>query len=550
LFTPRFGDSTHTNPRGVEVYLAPDALPLRPGVPINARVRAVQVGAGNAPIQPGGLVLSGAGSAATFLRPLKPGLEITLEAQFYPPLKPGTQIIGGGPRLVSKGRVDLRDEHGILTASFAERRHPRTALGLAGDRLLLVTVDGRQPGYSVGMTLQELAQQMVDLGCEDAMNLDGGGSTTMWTRGVVRNRPSDGQERKVANALIVFSTAPRGRAARLLGLPQAVDVLAGSVWQWPVSAEDQYYNPVDLQPGSLHWSTDVPGLRISTAGRMEAGREVTPNPGEAFASGTITARLGDLRQRCVVRVYPRPERLALDPPAAELLLGEGLRFQAQAFGPGGRLLLASPEAFTWQCDSKIGRVGADGAFQAGEQEAAGAVSIAFGEARAEATVRVGGASRLIAGFEGSGSWSVAVKPPDLPGSVKLSATRAHSGRRSLALQYDFSAPAEGVRAVYARADRTLGSAVRLRAWVYGDGQEGWLRAHVRDADGATHYLTLARRVDWSGEWREVSAALPTKAPAPLVLESLYVVETDPNQHPRGTVFVDDLRADFRPENGG
>ena len=73
-----------------------------------------------------------------------------------------------------------------------------------------MTVDGRQPGCSVGMTLAELASLMRELGCSDALNLDGGGSTTLWTRGAVVNRPSDGQERAVADGLLLFSTAPKG----------------------------------------------------------------------------------------------------------------------------------------------------------------------------------------------------------------------------------------------------------------------------------------------------------------------------------------------------
>ena len=83
-------------------------------------------------------------------------------------------------------------------------RHPRTAIGWNDSYFYLVTVDGRQPHLSVGMTLNELARYLVSLGCREAMNLDGGGSTTMWVGGSVVNRPSDGEERAVANALILL----------------------------------------------------------------------------------------------------------------------------------------------------------------------------------------------------------------------------------------------------------------------------------------------------------------------------------------------------------
>ena len=77
----------------------------------------------------------------------------------------------------------------------------------AGRKLLLVAVDGRQPGYSVGMTLEELAHFFLKLGAVDAMNLDGGGSTTMVIGGEVVNSPSDGRERPVGSALLVCRRA-------------------------------------------------------------------------------------------------------------------------------------------------------------------------------------------------------------------------------------------------------------------------------------------------------------------------------------------------------
>jgi exopolysaccharide biosynthesis protein len=68
----------------------------------------------------------------------------------------------------------------------------------------MMTVDGRQPGVSVGMTLQELADYILSLGATDAMNLDGGGSTTMFLNGKVVNTPSDKEgERKVSDAIVV-----------------------------------------------------------------------------------------------------------------------------------------------------------------------------------------------------------------------------------------------------------------------------------------------------------------------------------------------------------
>lgn len=109
------------------------------------------------------------------------------------------EATGGFPELLRAGApVELP------ATPFAQDRHPRTAIGWTADQraLLLVIVDGRQPPYSAGMSLAELTALFQRLGASDALNLDGGGSTTLVIGGKIVNRPSDaGRERPVGNAL-------------------------------------------------------------------------------------------------------------------------------------------------------------------------------------------------------------------------------------------------------------------------------------------------------------------------------------------------------------
>jgi exopolysaccharide biosynthesis protein len=118
-------------------------------------------------------------------------------------------IIGGWPRILRDGENVANDAstiEGTLSGN-AEARHPRTAVGFSRDSstLVLLTVDGRSEN-SGGMTLLELADMMRQLGAWQAMNFDGGGSTTMVIDGRVVNHPSDHQgERAVGNALLVVS---------------------------------------------------------------------------------------------------------------------------------------------------------------------------------------------------------------------------------------------------------------------------------------------------------------------------------------------------------
>lgn len=94
------------------------------------------------------------------------------------------------------------------SAPFTHAPHPRTAVGLSQDRrtLLLAVADGRREDVP-GLTLPELASLLVEAGACTALNLDGGGSSALWLRDRVVNRPSDGLERKVANHLAVIDRA-------------------------------------------------------------------------------------------------------------------------------------------------------------------------------------------------------------------------------------------------------------------------------------------------------------------------------------------------------
>jgi hypothetical protein len=125
-------------------------------------------------------------------------------AKIKDPPADARQVIAGSDIIVEGGKDVARTGKG-----FPDGPHPRTAVGIAdgGKRLLLVVIDGRDKEKAIGMSLKEVAKVMLDLGCDSALNLDGGGSTAMVLRDPktrdlrVLNNPSDGRERAVANVL-------------------------------------------------------------------------------------------------------------------------------------------------------------------------------------------------------------------------------------------------------------------------------------------------------------------------------------------------------------
>jgi len=92
-----------------------------------------------------------------------------------------------------------------IPKAWKETKNPRTIIGkYANDDLIMIVIDGRQGKWSEGVSLERLQDKLLKLGIKDAYNLDGGGSSTMYYKGKILNRPSDGQERPVVNNIVIF----------------------------------------------------------------------------------------------------------------------------------------------------------------------------------------------------------------------------------------------------------------------------------------------------------------------------------------------------------
>jgi len=200
------------------------ALPTGPGVQavLDTTGHVLSLGARGGSVPAGGSVVQAIGAPATWLtshlsvgahigvldrvRDDRTGQPVDIHAT--------TGILSAGPTLLQDGRpaidaategvIDPRDRS--FNFAWGEIRQPRTMVGTdASGRLLLVTVDGRGPGISEGLTLVEEARLMRDLGARQAMNLDGGGSTAMAVHGTLVNHPSDASgERADGDALVII----------------------------------------------------------------------------------------------------------------------------------------------------------------------------------------------------------------------------------------------------------------------------------------------------------------------------------------------------------
>jgi exopolysaccharide biosynthesis protein len=280
-YSSRFGPATPHEASGTEVVLGGLVGPLTTGAAITMTVMEIRT-AGSMPIGPDQIVLNG--PTGTYLDALMIGQPVTLSTTISPGWEGVRQLITGRENILTGGVVAISPR-----PAMADQLHPRSAIGTTADgSVVIATVDGRQTPYSTGVDLDELAALMLSQGAVNAINLDGGGSTALDVRepgdveATIVNRPSDGGERAVANAILLVSSTPTGPPSQLVIRPAASTLYVGEKVAFGVKATDAAFNGVPVQVTDAAWSlTAGPGTLSPT------GVYTAVEPGEA--SLTVSA---------------------------------------------------------------------------------------------------------------------------------------------------------------------------------------------------------------------------------------------------------------------
>jgi hypothetical protein len=171
-------------------------LPIVAGATYACKVAEIR-NRGDTPISPERMVLSIGPRRLSRLPPTKQGDTLRLIMETEPDLRGVQTAIGAG-------RILIQDGQSPDVGPANQPRHPRSMIGWNRQYLYFVVIDGRQPGISIGMTYPEMAALAKAYRCTEAIELDGGGSSTLWAKGKILNSPSDGKPRAIANGLILF----------------------------------------------------------------------------------------------------------------------------------------------------------------------------------------------------------------------------------------------------------------------------------------------------------------------------------------------------------
>jgi len=537
LYTPQWGATART--RTVDGLPTVREVILRDGVVVSSTTTPATT-----PLAANELALIGRETGATALTAFEPGDKVDVK---YGPRADAADVAVG-----ISGNIQLARDGQILNVDDVAL-HPRTAVGFSADgrRMVLLTVDGRMAD-SRGLTEKELARLMLDLGSDDVLNLDGGGSSTMLKRSPgeaapeVVNKPSDGGERLTPNGLGLlpvkgsgklkgFQLEATGTAAELADtdISRSSRVLTGLTRVLTARGHDETYAPA---PGTPYWSSGS-NAKVTSQG-IVTGRKA--------GDVVVTATRGQARGRFPITVLGTPTRLA--PSSRQVSLPDATAkgfFTVNGYDADGFSTWVEPRDIKLTYDPALVKVVARGnGFDVnaiGTEAVSTVITAKVGSLTTQLSVTAGLSSQVVDEVDDLTRWQANAVPAGAA-TASRSAAEGHDGGQAIALDYSLTG-STATRAAYLSQtpQQTFpGQPQKLGAWVYGDGKGAWLRANAYDAaGGSAQTLNLAAAVDWTG-WKYVEADIPPGLTMPLRFWRIYVVETVPTRQYSGRIIVDDL----------
>lgn len=341
LYNSLNGKYTHTNAYGTEILIQLlDGESIGVNKTVKGKVSKIETNKGNMAIPVGNMVLSGHGTAQTFLNTLalNDEVNITQNVLIDGVSNPYSDIVGGDHRtMMLKNGAPTTDQ-------IWNELHPRTAFGYSQDKntAFQCVVDGR--GISAGVTTKELAELMLSAGAYEAINLDGGGSSCLYVKDFgPMNTPSDGTERAVANGVFIVSNAPADNAiAEIKNIKQKVRLPRYGIYSPLFYGYNQYGMLISKNVTNVVLSVDP-----------EVG-EILPD-GRFFASGSkngnITANFKGIKTTFDVELIPEaPVKIRLD----TVLLDNHVLYpiEVQATVDETQMELY-PNALTWEVKNSL-----------------------------------------------------------------------------------------------------------------------------------------------------------------------------------------------------
>ena len=464
-----------------------------------------------------------------------------------------TTAIGGGDLIVENGETLL----GIYDEDHEKVANPRTAVGTkANGKVVFFAVDGRSTA-SRGLTEPELASVMKEFGCVTALNLDGGGSTTVLvkrssaTDSAYVNVPADGSYRSVANGILFVSKkASDGKMAAISPIPNTPTLLRGSSVTFSAQPLDAAYMPAGLiKSGKDVTLAFHPDYTYDAAAGSISGSTFTAGniAGEYRLNVTVPNGLLRLTSEASVVVTSALDDLIVTPAYTKVKPGSLVELNINAIW-GGKSVIASPDSFYYTlngthvvpsqkdypgarllCD--VGYLDANGNFQTfAGAEGTVEIGVWFDQFVRYVTVNVGTGSDTVADFEDVaqfGNFTVTVDGSDLMFAPTASGYKSESALE-IGFSYNSLLTKKVLDVKLREGFPVAESAESIKLWVSGD-ISGTPCAVIADENGTEYTLSYVVTKDYSRQlgWCELTAVIPLSLKnGPLTLNSLLTLSTN------------------------
>ncbi|MGM9949306.1 MAG: S-layer homology domain-containing protein [Lysinibacillus sp.] len=389
VFTPEFYKAgTNSNQYGYEIIVdaGTSTRNIHFGDTISGKVTQVlPYGQNVSKIPENGFVISVQGGSPlnADMQKLTPGTDVSVNFSIDSKWNNAQFIVASGPMLVRDGKRYLMISE---SSPRAKEVTARTVVGISKDKKTVhfITVDGKQ-SRSPGMNMSQLADYLISLGVDTAINLDGGGSTTMGIRKygsnnvVLANIPSAGSERAVNSILQAVSTAPTSEAATIKYTRTNVGtMLVGTTSTISVQyVLDQYYNPLAIANGTMSFSSQNGTLRVS-------GYSFTTT--QAGDDRIYMAHNGKVIQSFPVKVVDGPSKLTIN-GSSTLDMKQSAAYKITALDAEGKQLVYNADQVKWSVEGGIGSISSSGQFTA-TKEGQGRIVAQLGTTTASIPVTV------------------------------------------------------------------------------------------------------------------------------------------------------------------
>nr|WP_263324448.1 phosphodiester glycosidase family protein [Neobacillus sp. Marseille-Q6967] len=522
---------------------------------VNADFYNMATGEPNGIVYKDGQAVKAENGSWKFFGMTKSGEAVIGSAKEYDSVKDQLQeALGGNAILVKNGQI-------YQTPQTGADKEPRTAVGIKADGdVFFVVIDGRQEPYSSGISMPDLAKLMIDLGAVNALNLDGGGSSTFTTRELggdtleVDNQPSDRSERSVANSWLVVSKEPSDHVFHSAHIePYDLSFTPGSTIPFTAKGRDKSMASAALPSSGLTWELSDPAY-----GTIDAAGKFTSN-GKTGQFHILLKYQGQEVGKSIIEIA-KPDEMTFTSTElttaknSEINLGLVTKFQK-------RVVDWNLQDFEFDIPEGMGTIDENGVLHSGNQTVSGTITARLKDSNlsAQINVSVGKLPEVLFDFEKDlGSWKTSTAGRGEKGTLSLTEYPApvRFGNKSLKMDFDFTNAQTGTTlGVYAGpgASTTIpDSPTGIGMWVYGtpEAQGYWLRMMIVDGNGKNQTINLTGEnpgIDWTG-WKYIEAEIPASFTGPFKLHGTQTIRlmstksgiTGPMT--KGSIYVDNIRA--------